>query len=550
MEHRERSHTVSLATLGVVVLAFVMFSVYLSGREAIDDAAISLAYGKHLIRGRGLVLNPGSEPVEGYSNFLWVLLTAPFTARGLDAVLLAKILGLAFSAGSLLLLAHIPGLVERRRMHGLDLLAPVLTSLAVPFALWSFSGLENGLESFLLVLAVALSMREFNDSGGRPWSSLGFFALALTRPEGVVFWLAALAHRVFLTVLKRKASRRDVEWIAAFLVSLALYHLWHYTYFGEVVPNTYFAKASDRSPLHLLSYLTDPSDPGFGYLRSFSSGYWLLPLMPFVGLCLTTRRGRSHYALPAAMLLAGLGAVIIDGGDWMPHYRLMSPLLPLFYLSIQEGVRSVSLRPRGVSASSITRTMRAAAAASITLAVVVATVHGTVTTVAAVHGTPYGADYSAVRARGLRIQNLAHCLALERPSVLTPDIGAFALNTNLRVIDLAGLGDAYIARHPGGPQLAEYVFGDRRPDIIWTHQVWLRGLDRDPRLQTDYTAIVMERDGAGNLVAGAWVRRDILLAAEPMVGPVPQVRTIEHDPPASTNRCVADYDAVATVRAR
>lgn len=510
MDYRRRSHLALLATLGVIAVTFVVFSVYLSGREAIDDAAISLAYGKNLVRGHGLVLSPGSEPVEGYSNFLWVVLTAPLTARGLDAILMAKILGLAFSVGTLLLLARVPGFVERRGMNGLDLLAPVLTSLALPFALWSFSGLENGLESFLLVLAVALSMRELNDSRARPWSSLALVALALTRPEGVVFWLAAVAHRLVLVGLGRRSSRRDVEWVAAFVVPLALYHVWHYQYFGEFVPNTYFAKASDRSPVHIFAYLTDASDPGFRYLRSFLSGYWLLPLIPFIGLCLATRRGLNRYALPVMMLVAGSGAVVIDGGDWMPYYRLMSPLLPLFYLSIQESVRTISSSSRGVRTSPTVRAVRLAAASAIALAIVGATARATITRVAAVHETPYGADYSAVRSRGLRIQELAHCMALDRPSVLTPDIGAIALNTDFLVIDLAGLGDAYIARHPGGPELADYVFRERRPDIIWTHEAWLRGLDWDPRLQADYTAVVIERDGAGNLLAGAWVRRDIL----------------------------------------
>jgi hypothetical protein len=286
--------------------------------------------------------------------------------------------------------------------------------------------------------------------------------------------------------------------------------VWHYQYFGEFVPNTYFAKASDRSPVRIFAYLTDTSDPGFRYLRSFLSSYWLLPLIPFVGLCLTTRRGLLRYGLPVMMLLAGSGAVVIDGGDWMPYDRLMSPLLPLFYLSIQESIRTISSSSRGVTSSSATRAVRVVTASAIALAIAGATAGATITKVAAVHEAPYGADYSAVRSRGLRIQELAYCLALDRPSVLTPDIGAIALNTDFLVIDLAGLGDSYIARHPGGPELADYVFRERRPDIIWTHEVWLRGLDRDPRLQADYTAVVIERDDAGNLLAGAWVRRDIL----------------------------------------
>jgi hypothetical protein len=41
-----------------------------------DDAFISFRYARNLSQGYGLVFNPGLERVEGYSNFLLVLLLA------------------------------------------------------------------------------------------------------------------------------------------------------------------------------------------------------------------------------------------------------------------------------------------------------------------------------------------------------------------------------------------------------------------------------------------------------------------------------------------
>src|SRR4051812_9442686 len=38
-----------------------------------DDAMISMRYARNLAEGRGLVWNPGEQPVEGYTNFLWTL---------------------------------------------------------------------------------------------------------------------------------------------------------------------------------------------------------------------------------------------------------------------------------------------------------------------------------------------------------------------------------------------------------------------------------------------------------------------------------------------
>lgn len=57
-----------------------------------DDAYISFRYAENLSGGRGLVFNAG-EKVEGYSNFLWVVLLAAGNFLGLAPVWTAKALG-------------------------------------------------------------------------------------------------------------------------------------------------------------------------------------------------------------------------------------------------------------------------------------------------------------------------------------------------------------------------------------------------------------------------------------------------------------------------
>ena len=48
----------------------------------VDDAAISMAYAANWVAGHGLVSQPGMPPVEGYSNFLWVVGLAALDAAG------------------------------------------------------------------------------------------------------------------------------------------------------------------------------------------------------------------------------------------------------------------------------------------------------------------------------------------------------------------------------------------------------------------------------------------------------------------------------------
>ena len=67
---------------GLVEVAVGLTLVLLLAHAAVytfltDDAFISFRYARNLSQGHGLVFNPGFERVEGYTNFLWVLLLAP-----------------------------------------------------------------------------------------------------------------------------------------------------------------------------------------------------------------------------------------------------------------------------------------------------------------------------------------------------------------------------------------------------------------------------------------------------------------------------------------
>jgi hypothetical protein len=64
-----------------------------------DDSYISFRYAHNLAEGRGLVWNPG-EHVEGYTNFLWVMLLAGFDLVGLDLVTSSRWAGIAFAVAA------------------------------------------------------------------------------------------------------------------------------------------------------------------------------------------------------------------------------------------------------------------------------------------------------------------------------------------------------------------------------------------------------------------------------------------------------------------
>lgn len=64
-----------------------------------DDAYITYRYARNLADGIGPVWNRG-EHVEGYSNFLWMVLLAALRKLSVDTVFAGRSLGFAFSVAA------------------------------------------------------------------------------------------------------------------------------------------------------------------------------------------------------------------------------------------------------------------------------------------------------------------------------------------------------------------------------------------------------------------------------------------------------------------
>ena len=128
--------------IGLGILVVVIFTVNLSlVFEYFDDAFISFRYSRHLVDGLGLVWNPG-ERVEGYTNFLWVLMVAAGMVAGIAPEILTPFLGTLSALTVLALLAY---LAARRQgwTSPLIWLAPGALALSRSYVVWSGSGLET-----------------------------------------------------------------------------------------------------------------------------------------------------------------------------------------------------------------------------------------------------------------------------------------------------------------------------------------------------------------------------------------------------------------------
>ncbi|MBU6334146.1 MAG: hypothetical protein KGS47_07040 [Chloroflexi bacterium] len=313
------------------------------GVWTIDDAYISFRYAANALAGHGLVYNPG-ERVEGYTNFLWVVLFIPVLAAGLPPTGAGLVLT---ALASLVTLA----LTYRAAAHTWGPLAAAGAAAAlvssVAFVVWTArgSGMETALFTMLVLAGVVLA------GAARPASAGAVLALAaLTRPEGVL--VAGLTGLVLLAPHLRRRDWRGALGAAAPLALAALaifgpYYLARFAYYGYPLPNTFYAKVGATGAQVWR---------GLEYAAAFAAllGPWWLIVA--AGAACWWWRGRATPApltrLSLVIVVAYSGYIIAVGGDHFPRYRFFAPLTPLLALLAGAALQQIAaLRAGRVLAS-------------------------------------------------------------------------------------------------------------------------------------------------------------------------------------------------------
>ncbi|HYS03588.1 MAG TPA: hypothetical protein VEW47_00200 [Candidatus Dormibacteraeota bacterium] len=290
-----------------------------------DDCFISFRYARHLAAGQGLVWNPG-ERVEGYTNFLWVILMAGVLRLGGKPEVFSNLLGIA--SGAVLLAALVFDTARRIGWRSPFVwLAPLALAAGRSFTAWCTGGLETMLFTLLVFAASVAFVRERETGSSLPILSSILFALAtLTRPEGALF--AGIAGLFFLGDLlaRRRSVRSALIWAFPYVDVVAAHVVWRYTYYGAWLPNTFYAKVAGAW-----------WEQGLRYIRLFAEDYrivWFLPLL-FLPLL---RRERFAPALYLFMLGGYLAYLAFIGGDRF-EYRFLVVVMPFFYLLVGDGLR-------------------------------------------------------------------------------------------------------------------------------------------------------------------------------------------------------------------
>ncbi|HTQ02341.1 MAG TPA: hypothetical protein VMI54_00740 [Polyangiaceae bacterium] len=348
------------AAIATATVLSEQYTRFLRGNVS-DDAVTSMQYAKNLVLGNGLVFNVG-ERVDGYTNFLWVLFMAPLYAfsrlTGLDFVATLVEVTIGIQAVVLALLFVVGARLWQARLG--VFVALFLCVVDSSFVTWADLGLEVHFLAFWLLLALALWRSLLPERA--LFTGLALAGAILTRPDAALFGMAVIGSELVEAALAwlrgatreaKESGREALVIAAAWLVPYAIYFAWHYAYYGEPFPNTYYTKLG--GPI-------DAWSRGLDYLQQFLDVRGWVPALGVFALFGV--RDKTIRAVVAYLAVHTLYVVYV-GGDFMPGHRFFVPQLPLYYLLVGASVELLRrfverprvralLEPRGVSPAFVT----------------------------------------------------------------------------------------------------------------------------------------------------------------------------------------------------
>jgi hypothetical protein len=489
-----RSLKTILPIAAVFYLAFIAGTSFVIKSERyftlVDDAMISMRYARNLAQGHGLVWNIGDAPVQGFTNLGWTVYMAflhlfPFPASKISlAVMLTSALILL---ANIYIVYKIAETLARESKYA-PALAAIVTAFYFPLVFWSLRGMEVGLLTLLINLALLLALSKNN-----PISISLILALAiLVRVDALV----SSTVIAFYLLIK---NRRNVLPIIAVILSTFAVLYFQKAYFGDLLPTTYYQKMTGYTLFTRIKH-------GLLMFNEFATRDILfLFLFPLAALFFYREYSPEALLLPG-IFLAQCAYSIYVGGDYA------EPETNAANRFITQGMPALIVL-FGWMTSRVLSDLETARAAifKINPAVIVALL-----TLLMVSGEPwvmYSIDNAPLLKADIRRVKLAlHIAQNTAPEtvIAVHAAGQIPYYSNRRTIDLLGLNDPIIAKGPGNGEFYpghnkwnyDYSIGQLQPDLIADNFTALAGymhsnaqyqlLDSDIYIRKDSTLLDVE----------------------------------------------------------
>ena len=485
-----------------IFLIFIAHSLFL--QCVAEDAYISFRFAKNLAGGHGLIWNPGEKPVEGYTNFLWVIISAVLLKFRLNILWLCQAIGII--AG---LLAIWYTYKFSWRLLGfsrrLSLFPCLFLALSGPFATWATSGMETNLFALFVLMAGYYLTSYWKSRIPRDLYAcfLSLFFATLTRPEGFLIFALLFVSSLILFWLNKVSPKALFFSGLSYVIPLVAYCIWRYAYFGFWLPNTFYAKTGGST----LQYLR-----GLEYVKFFSICF-LMPFLPVTLWFVVEKRKSFLKRTGSSSLVAHLDRnlgiylslvivlvytlyIIYVGGDYMAMYRFFVPVLPFIYLIFGFFIHRIF---RIAASFKLQITWLTLFGLFVAFAAAATIIHSTPLEKSIykkpvyMHGTYRGVETERWHTARLALLGKFFDKYKNNPdeSVASTAIGIISYYADIKVIDFFGLVDPYLAHRevrnvgqgwPGHEKIdLDYLFS-KRPTYI----MYRREFTRQPREMKEF----------------------------------------------------------------
>ncbi len=227
----------------ILIALFYSFTFIDFSIPPFEDAAMIMRYAQHLANGHGIVWNIGEAPVDGATDFLFMVASAALIKLGFTVG--QSVRGIGFIS-HLLTISII--YFANRKIHNGNKYLSFLSGLYFLFGTGlSYVSAYFGTPFFALASASTwtlglILMRQQNLNF---WLILTFslsgLITGLIRPEGVILACLMLLSIIIMRGLKNSTSI-IIIFGAVFLLLGGAYFLWRWDYFGYPLPNPFYKK--------------------------------------------------------------------------------------------------------------------------------------------------------------------------------------------------------------------------------------------------------------------------------------------------------------------
>ncbi len=477
-----------IIVIGFLLMLTAYYKLASEARFIQDDAFTSLRYVQNFVDGNGLVFNIG-ERVEGYTNFLWVILLSAVSflahALNLDLPLAAQLLSTLCGIPVLAITYFLAKKILTKNFAGsiisslLALSAPAMVLFTTPFIYWSVSGMETPLFVSLTLLSVYYFL-DFETRGKRNAFVIVSVLNSFLRPEGMFFFCLLIGVKYIVTVLAadefKLAKKLKAGFASSLKTSLIMYAVpilayivFRLVYYGYPFPNTFYAKTE---------FTTQFLMRGWNYYLSFLEEYLLFGFfyIPVLVQLLRSKTNSKENVLIGLTLVYTL-IIIVMGGDVLPVNRFFLTIMPLlFILLINSSAELIEEFLKG-------KLSEVAKYGLVIIMLVYSVINYSRNLPLMMEKRAYETGLVAkmkIYAETLRekkIKSLPRVAGgkagkskIKATSVAVSTIGAFSFYSGARVIDLVGLTDEYIAHNP-----KEVKGIDEELPVIWKERHYNAG---------------------------------------------------------------------------